>query len=221
MPIKAVAFDIDGTLYPNAVMYLKSLPFALTHLRLMLAFARVRKEIRALRPIDDHHELESRMLAERLRISPDEARERIEREIFGVWEAVLDRVKPFPHVRECIEQLRAAGFPIAVTSDFPVEKKLERLGFSGLFDCRLWTEESGYLKPNPEPFLELAACMGLTPEEILYVGNSYDYDVLGAKRVGMHAAHLSRRPRRETVADVTFSDYRELCSWVRENAPSL
>ena len=157
------------------------------------------------------------MLAKRLGVSPERARERINEEIHGTWESVLDRVPVYPHVRECVTGLREAGYPVAVTSDFPVERKLERLGLDDLFECRLWTEESGYLKPHPEPFVQLAACMGHSPEEILYVGNSYEYDVVGAKNVGMHAAHLSRKPHPDTVADVTFSDYRDLCRWVRDN----
>lgn len=214
MPFTAVAFDIDGTLYPNAAMYLRSLPFALGHLRLMIAYASVRREIRLRRPVDDLQALEAELLGRRLGIDPEAARRRIRSEIHGQWEAVLDRVSPYRYARECIVSLREAGYPIAVTSDFPVERKLERLGLEGLFDCRLWTEESGYLKPHPEPFLALAECMGVPVREILYVGNSYEYDIVGAKRVGMCAAHLTRHAPRDSVADYTFSDYRELRAWI-------
>lgn len=217
MPIEAVAFDIDGTLYPNFRMYLRSIPFALTHLRLMFAYAAVRGEIRHQRPVDDLQQLEAEMLGKRLGVSAERARQRINEEIHGTWESVLDRVPVYPHVRECVSQLKAVGYPVAVTSDFPVERKLDRLGLDDLFECRLWTEESGYLKPHPEPFIQLAACMGHRPEEILYVGNSYEYDVVGARNAGMHAAHLSRRPRQDSVADFTFSDYRDLCRWVQKN----
>ncbi|MFW5686077.1 MAG: HAD family hydrolase, partial [Spirochaetota bacterium] len=211
----------DGTLYSNAVMYLKSLPFAVSHLRLMLAFSGVRREIRKQRPISDIHALEAEMLGERLGCTPEEARERIERQIYVEWESVLDRVKPYAHARECVEGLREAGFAVGVSSDFPVERKLDRLGLGGLFDCRLWTADSGYLKPHPEPFLAISECLGCQPAEILYVGNSYEYDVVGAKRAGMAAAHLSARPKRDTIADLTFNDYRTLCAWVRANAAAL
>ena len=217
MPIQAIAFDVDGTLYPNAAMYLKSLPFAVTHLRLMLAFAAVRREIRTHRPVDDLRLLEEQMLGARMGIDPTQARKRIEHDIYDRWERILDRVRPYPHVRGCIETLRAAGFPVAVTSDFPVERKLVRLGLDDLFDCQLWTEESGYLKPHPEPFHELASCLGLRADEVLYVGNSYEYDVVGAKQAGMMAAHLTRRPVAGSIADLSFSDYRKLCEWVLQN----
>lgn len=221
MPVKAVAFDIDGTLYPNATMYLKSLPFVITHLRLMLAYANVRREVRQKRPVEDLQALEADMLAERLGVSPEQARRRIDEDIHGKWERVLDRVDPYPHVEECVRDLRNTGFSVAVTSDFPVERKLERLGLDDLFDCRLWTEESGYLKPHAEPFLELAKCMDVPPEQVLYVGNSYEYDIIGAKQVGMRAAHLTKRRVRDSVADFSFTDYRVLCRWVHENAAAL
>jgi phosphoglycolate phosphatase-like HAD superfamily hydrolase len=34
--------------------------------------------------------------------------------------------------------------------------------------------------------------MGLPPEKILYVGNSFAYDVLGARKAGMKAAWITR-----------------------------
>jgi putative hydrolase of the HAD superfamily len=215
MPVQAVAFDIDGTLYPNAAMYLKSVPFALRRLRLMFAFARVRRDVRRMRPIDDLALLQAQLLADRLGIDVRRAAERIETELYGEWERILDRVEPFPHVRQCVEGIRDAGLQVAVTSDFPVHRKLARLGLDDLFECRLWAEESGYLKPHPEPFILLAGCLGLPPEQILYVGNSYEYDIVGAKRAGMMAAHLTRRPPPDSVADFSFSEYRDLCRWVR------
>ena len=216
MPIRAVAFDVDGTLYPNAAMYLRSAPFVLLRLRLMRAFAGVRRDIRKRRPIDDLRTLEAQMLAERLGVSEEEARQRIDNEIYGLWEQVLDGVSPYPYVKECIQKIKEAGLAVAVTSDFPVGRKLARLGLDGMFDCQMWTEEAGYLKPHPESFLMIAECLSLPPEEILYVGNSYEYDVVGAKRAGLYAAHRVRRPVAGTIADFSFSDYRELYRWVQE-----
>jgi FMN phosphatase YigB (HAD superfamily) len=41
-----------------------------------------------------------------------------------------------------------------------------------------------------------------------------DYDVVGAKGAGMRAAHLCRRPVRNSIADFSFRDYRQLPPWV-------
>lgn len=216
MPIRVVAFDIDGTLYPNAAMYLRSIPFALTHLRLVIAYSKIRKHVRKRRPVMDLQSLERRLLARELRIEEAEAARLIDVAIHEQWAAVINGVRPYPHVREAIERLKAGGIQIAVSSDFPVERKLKHLGLDDLFGCSLWSEESGYLKPHPEPFHALAECVGEEPANILYVGNSYEYDIVGAKNIGMRAAHLRRRPVRNSVADVTFNDYRRLPDWVEE-----
>ena len=154
------------------------------------------------------------MLADQLKITEDDAQNRLSTIIHGEWEEILDRVRLFPHVLPTLERFRDAGYVLAAASDFPIEQKLKRLGLSDLFDCQLWTADSGYLKPHPEPFLELSECIKVPVGEILYVGNSYAYDVVGAKNVGMITGHVRRRPVRETVADVTFWDYRDLAEWV-------
>jgi putative hydrolase of the HAD superfamily len=205
-------------------MYLHSLPFALAHQRLIRSYRRVRRLVRQERPVTDLQARERELLASEMNISQDEAAGLIDYEIHELWEANLDRVSPYPHVRVAIEALRGQGLNVAASSDFPVERKLERLGLSDLFDCTLWSEKSGYLKPHPEPFIELAECIGFAPDEILYVGNSYEYDVEGAKGAGMRAAHLSALPVRDSIADFTFRDYRRLAPWVsevnrRENPP--
>ena len=218
MQIKAVALDVDGTLYPNSCMYLKSIPFALTHLRLMRQYGRVRREVRKIRPLDDLRETEATMLAERLGISPAEAAGRVNEEIHGTWEATLDRVPLFPHVREVLVALREAGMRLGVLSDFPVTQKLKRLGLDRLFDAGLWSEDTGYLKPHPEPFIEIARLLGSAPGQVLFVGNSYSYDIIGAHDAGMATAHVARRAATGSVADLTFFDYRDLAAWVLSRA---
>ena len=216
MPIKAVAFDIDGTLYPNASMYIRAIPFVLTHFRLVTAYSRIRKHVRRRRPVTDLKTLERRLLADAMRIDESAATRLIDVAIHERWEATLDGVKPYRHVRSAIEHIQSLGLQTAVTSDFPVERKLKRLGLDDLFECRLWSEDSGYLKPHPEPFQALAACLGEDPASILYVGNSYAYDIVGAKGVGMRAAHLSRRPPLNSIADLTFTDFRRLLTWIEQ-----
>ena len=167
-----------------------------------------------MRPIDDLQSLERLLLAERLGIGVDAAAAFIDRTVHEGWESLLDRVKPYLGVRECVARLHAAGLRTGVISDFPVGRKLGRLGLEGLFECAQWSEESGYLKPNPEPFLRIADCLGSTPETTVYVGNSYEYDVVGAKSVGMVAVHLARRRVAGGVADFTTRSYRDLGDWI-------
>ena len=220
LSLKAVGFDIDGTLYPNSRMYLRSLGFVLRNLRLMSRFRRVRQRTRTIRPIQDFYRLQAEMLGVELSVTPEVASQMITEKIYTDWEQVINHVPVYEGVLETIETFRSAGLKLGVTSDFPVARKLGLLGLDGCWDCAFSSEEVGYLKPNPEPFLELAYRFDCRPQEILYVGNSYKYDVIGAVNAGMHAAHLSSSAVKNSLAVLTFTRFSTLRSWVLENAVS-
>jgi len=77
------------------------------------------------------------------------------------------------------------------------------------------SEETGALKPSPVPFLALADALGVSPDRMLYVGNSVSSDVQGASAVGMKTACVVH-PLALTAgyripgADISFSSYRKL-----------
>ena len=210
MDVRAVAFDIDGTLYPNRRMYTHSVWFSLSRPRFLWNFGKVRRSIRNVRPIEDFRALQDSLLARAMHIPVERAHRRIDRAVYRTWQKSFRRIRPYPYVRQFIGKLKEAGFPLGVLSDFPIGQKLEYLQLADLWTCVVSSEDTGYLKPNPEPFQRLAECLGCPPEKILYIGNSYEYDILGAHRVGMATAHLARESPEQTVADLTFSDYREL-----------
>ena len=226
--ISAVAFDLDGTLYPNYSLNLRLLPFLFRHWRLMLAFRRARDIIRreqaeqtapglpppSSRP--DFYERQARLVADQLKAQKEEIRERLDRLIYRGWEPFFLKIKPFPHVKEFLGELKAAGIKLGLLSDFPPSIKLEYLGLSGFWDTALCTESIGALKPAALPFEELAKALGCAPEQILYVGNSSRYDVVGAKRTGMKAALLNTGFPVITgiKADFTFRNYRQLRNYM-------
>ncbi len=215
MSVKAVAFDIDGTLYPNRSMYFHSLPFYLSHFRKVSAFSRMRREIRDITPVEDFETLQADLLSRDMGISREEAGRMIREVFYGKWENIFRRVKPFPGVRDVLLSFREKGLRTAALSDFPVGNKLEYFGLADCWDLVMSSNESGYLKPGREPFLELARRLELEPAEILYVGNNFEYDVMGSRGAGMKAAWIApswKRARRE--ADFQFSRYSRLAEYV-------
>ena len=48
------------------------------------------------------------------------------------------------------------------------------------------------LKSLHQLFLSMLSRMGLPPNRILYVGDQWDEDVLGARQVGMHSKLIDR-----------------------------
>ncbi len=205
-----MAFDIDGTLYPNSRMYLNSVLFSLPRLRFLYYFSQVRIAIRSVRPLNDFRKTQAEMLAELMQIPPAKAQNRIERAIYSRWQRVFRHIRPFPYLSDLLLRLKSQGYAIGVMSDFPVGDKLAHLNLPQVWDCVVSSEDTGYLKPNVEPFIALASCLKTDPERVIYVGNSYKYDIIGAHTVGMKTAHLAREPAVDSVADIVFDDYRTL-----------
>lgn len=214
--VRAAAFDIDGTLYPNSPMLLLSALHAIPRLRFLKAFARARKQIRRIYPIEDFRGLQNRLVAESLGVTESCAETRIKRWLEVELDGVYRRLSPFPYVSQCLDALRRAGLKTAVMSDFPIGNKLDYLGLADGWDCRLSSEDSGYLKPRAEPFAMLAECLDELPEHIVYIGNSYEYDIIGARHAGMQTAYLSRGKPKGRDATISFSSYHELAPKILE-----
>jgi putative hydrolase of the HAD superfamily len=212
--IEAVAFDIDGTLYPNLRMYRASWPVVARHFSLFRAFGRARSQIRTQRPVHDLHGETVAITATLLNRDVDQVAREIDQIIYQEWESRLVQVGLYPGARELVLWLREHGIPTAALSDFPVERKIRLLGIENLWDVAFSSEETGYLKPNPEPFERLIADLERPAERILYVGNSYHYDVVGARSCGMKTAHVTRRRHRTSPADLQFRDFHELRTWL-------
>jgi putative hydrolase of the HAD superfamily len=219
-----VAFDLDGTLYPNYQFYIRLIPFLIRDARLLIALGRARDRLRddargaAGRPGGDFYDVQARIMGELLHADQAVVKERAERRIYRGWEPIFKRVPLFPAAIDTLSAFREGGLKLGLLSDFPPENKLGNLGLGGFWDVVLCSEASGWLKPDPRPFRALAEQMGLSPERILYVGNSVPYDIIGAKKTGMKAALISSRLRKNRRdngnADFVFSDYRQLCTYV-------
>jgi len=236
MRFPAVAFDLDGTLYPNYRFYAHLIPFLVKEQRLLRAFGKARDRLReegAAEGIvtesggeggvttgggESFYRKQARYMSDILKASGTaaELEEKTCRLIYRGWEPLFKKVKLFSHVIETLTALKANGVKLGLLSDFPPQAKLEHLGLSAFWDTVLCSEETGRLKPDPLPFRELAASMGFPPEEILYVGNSFAYDVVGASQTGMKTAWVTpaRRGRKKDAADFVFHDYRQLRDYV-------
>jgi putative hydrolase of the HAD superfamily len=208
MKIKAVAFDIDGTLYPYYLMYFYSIPIFIRYPRFIYNFSRVRKSIRKLNKIDDFHKTQAELLAEKLKDSPARVYRKLEDIIYTKWEKIFKWVKLYSGVRETLRILKRKNLKLAALSDFPVQNKLRYLGLEGYWDCAFSSEEISYLKPHPISFRILSEKLNIEPEEILYVGDTYLYDIIGAYNAGFKTAFLTSDLRKRKYADFQFRNYR-------------
>ena len=221
--IKGVAFDLDGTLYPNYRLNIRLLPFILKELRLLAAFGKARTIIRKEQKTDknsafphaDFYAYQAEITAKLLSLKAQPLKEKIDRLIYRGWEPLFKKVKVYKGARDLLDELHKSGFKLGLLSDFPPERKLEYMDIDNCWDSVLCSERCGALKPHPLSFLELAKEMSLPPENILYVGNSYSYDVEGAAAVGMKTAWLKPLPcsglgKKNPAPDFSFTNYRQL-----------
>jgi len=218
--ISAVAFDLDGTLYPNYRLNIRLLPFLCRHGRLLTALGKARTIIRReqeqspafVQP--DFYHYQAQITAGLLRAQTEQIQEKIDKLIYRGWERHFSKIELFPHIREVLAELRTARIKLGLLSDFPPAIKLEKLGLADCWDTVLCSEDIGAIKPAIQPFLELAKALGCPPEQILYVGNSRRYDAAGGRRAGMKTALITCRHARKTKADFIFHDYRQLRDYV-------
>jgi putative hydrolase of the HAD superfamily len=123
---------------------------------------------------------------------------------------VFHDLTPYTGLVPLLIRLKTEGFKLAVMSDFPIRGRLDALGLDDWWDLAFSSEETGWLKPHPQPFLHIADTFGLQPQEVLYVGNSITYDVNGAFAAGMPCAHRGRIKNPPSTAELTFRHYGQL-----------
>ncbi len=68
----------------------------------------------------------------------------------------------------------------------PIVRVLQRDGVLNHLDLCLVSRRIGYAKPHRRAFEAAVRALGEPPERIAFVGDSYEADVLGAARFGMH-----------------------------------
>lgn len=68
---------------------------------------------------------------------------------------------------------------------------LDELDLSRFFHTILFSEEAGMIKPHADLFGQIVARMGVTPSDVLFVGDTPEADILGPKKLGMGTAWIN------------------------------
>ena len=108
---------------------------------------------------------------------------------FEVFIAARNEVELFEDVRPALQAL-AARYPLATFSNGNAD--LRRIGIDGHFAGVLNAESVGCAKPHAEAFLASARALGVAPQQMLYVGDNPQLDVVGARAAGCRAAWVNR-----------------------------
>lgn len=104
--------------------------------------------------------------------------------------AAKNACQPTPAAKEVVEFIKAAGkrMILATNPIFPAVATENRAVWAGLptedFELITTYENSSYCKPNPKYYTEIMEKTGLKPEECLMVGNNAEEDMI-AETLGM------------------------------------
>ncbi|KAA8996365.1 phosphoglycolate phosphatase [Affinibrenneria salicis] len=101
--------------------------------------------------------------------------------------------KLFPQVEETLAQLARQGFPLGIVTNKPtpfVAPLLESLGISAYFSLIIGGDDVVVKKPHPAPLYLVLGKLGLRAGELLFVGDSRN-DIQAAQAAGCVSAGLT------------------------------
>ncbi len=127
-----------------------------------------------------------------------------------------------PRAKEIVEKLKSAGMTVVLATSplFPKIATDSRIRWAGLepsdFAYVTTYENSNFCKPNPEYYTELLRKMGLTAEECLMVGNDVGDDMV-AETVGMTVFLLTDcliNKQGRDINDFKHGDFNAMCEYL-------
>jgi HAD superfamily hydrolase (TIGR01509 family) len=179
--IKAVLFDVDGTLIDSNDLHAAAWRETFLHFGIDLPHDAIRGQIGK-----GGDNLIPALLPPELVAEREEEIDSYRSELFK--RDYLPRVVPFPGVRELFERLRADGRRIVLASSAKGEEVRFHLGVIGaedLVEATTSADEVEHSKPDPDIFAAaLAKVAPLSAEEVLVIGDS-PYDVQAAGKLGI------------------------------------
>lgn len=101
----------------------------------------------------------------------------------------------FEDAAPALAALTASGIRLAVLTNGSEHQQTAKLRAIGLLDAvdPVFTAEAlGVRKPDSRAFLIACDRLGVAPDTVLYVGDEFEVDVLGARSAGLHAVLLDR-----------------------------
>jgi len=192
--IRAVTFDLDGTLYDLGRARVPLLLRAFPAWRTLRVGKAVREELTGRAFADGKALLaeEAKVVGERTDVDPATARVRLDRVFGKALTGALRATGPMGGVRDLLDDLSRAGIKLAVVSDRGhVNDKLLALGLADIaWTSRISADDVGALKPHPALLERAARDLGVDAVQLLHVGDRDDKDGALARAFGSAFVHV-------------------------------
>lgn len=183
MPIRAVCFDVGETLIDETRHWLEWAAFLdVPPMTLFTAIGVVMERGESLRRVFEIF---------RPGLEPNQAR-KLRAEQGWVYDFVAEDL--YPDAIPCLTTLRQRGYKVIIAGNQPVEAEaaLIRLGVPA--DVIASSAGWGVSKPNPKFFEKVVEAAGVPADQIAYVGDRLDNDVLPCLAAGMVSVFVRRGP---------------------------
>ena len=211
--IKAVIFDLDGTLADT----MPDLQSAMNGMLNRLGY-RTRTRAELIKAINNGaREFVRRSLPRDVQNVDFILQSAIEAYEDEYSKCYSEKTAPYPEIEALLMDLRSMGIKISVLSnkqDMFVKDIIAKLFDKKIFSC-IQGQDKLPIKPNPTSALAIAKSMGVKPSRCLFIGDS-DVDIQTAKNAGMRSVGVSwgyreREVLEEAGADFIVKEPKEIC----------
>lgn len=119
----------------------------------------------------------------------------------------MDGIYIYPDAINVLESMGERYTLCMITNGPPVwqREKITKLGIEGYFKEIIVSGELGYHKPSPVIFKEMTTRMNVDPSEIIYIGNDYRKDIVGADGAGWSTAWVNRKNQEPEKVTPTYT----------------
>ncbi len=142
-----------------------------------------------------------------------------------VYEEELDNIVMHEAVFETLNFLKAKKIPISIITNGPTDHQYKKIMQLKLLN---WVKEgnviisqaTGFQKPDRQIFELAQKEFNLVPENTLYVGDSFENDVVGAKSAGWKSLWFNHRNRKipageKAIQDIELTSFDQLTPTIK------
>ena len=189
MQLRAVLFDLDGTLLNRRETFRRHVELQVARLAELFAPAGA-IDIDRMIAIDDNGNCPRADFYRKIEIEFGLAPGASSRLLADFEAQFPETCVPAANLYATLEALRGAQLRLGLITNGRRSvqgRKVDGLGIRRFLDVVLISESIGVRKPDPRIFAEALAQMGISPASAIYVGDNPEVDVVGARRSGMLA----------------------------------